>query len=90
MARPAFRIRCIQDARAFEGRMYMPGFLLVQRRVAWLFWLDIAACYDRAEAEQRMRNEIGRLRRARLKPRLVAEFDDKGMELTDESRRPPE
>ncbi|KUZ46015.1 hypothetical protein [Burkholderia territorii] len=81
MARVKFRIRRIPQARISEGRLYAPGSFQIQRRVAWLFWREIAICRDRDEADLRLSCAVREQRLARLKPLLVAKFDAEGMEL---------
>lgn len=63
------------------------GSFQVQRRVAGLLWIGIAVYRDCPSATGHVRRLADERRRAKLKPPVVAEFDTKGTELTDESRR---
>ncbi|KWC25380.1 hypothetical protein WL50_10685 [Burkholderia ubonensis] len=89
MARPAYRIRCTSRALVFERKLYAPGALQVQRRVAGLFWIGVAVYVDHEFAADHVRRLVLARRLAKLIPKVVAEFDAEGMELTDESRLAP-
>ncbi|KWC22788.1 hypothetical protein WL48_18770 [Burkholderia ubonensis] len=59
------------------------GAYQVQRRVAWLFWREVALCGCRKEADGVLRGAALERKAARIKPRLVAEFDERGVELAE-------
>ncbi|AOJ11665.1 hypothetical protein WS62_24105 [Burkholderia sp. ABCPW 14] len=82
MARPMYRIRQFARSRVYLGQLYQPGAYQVQRRVAVLFWCEIAYCSRRSEAEAAIRGDVLARRVARIKPRVRGVFGRDGQELT--------
>lgn len=80
MARAIFRVRCIPQTRIVNARPHT-GTYQVQRRVAWLFWREVAITATREEADVLLHRAVCDRWAARLKPRLIAEFDAHGVEL---------
>ncbi|AIO66875.1 hypothetical protein [Burkholderia oklahomensis] len=81
MGRPMYRIRRIAQPRVRGVKLFFAGVFQVQRRVAILFWSEIAHCSDRTGAEAAIRRDVLARRRARIKPRVLGLFDRGGQEL---------
>ncbi|NRE46949.1 hypothetical protein [Burkholderia pseudomallei] len=81
MGRPMYRIRQLAQSRVLNGKLYFAGGHQAQRRVAVLFWREIAYCSDRFDAEAAIRADVLARRRARIKPRVLGLFDRGGQEL---------
>ncbi|MCW0030069.1 hypothetical protein [Burkholderia pseudomallei] len=81
MARPMYRIRQIAQSRVHNATLFHPGAHQVQRRVAVLFWREIAYCSKRFDAEAAIRADVLARRRARIKPRVLGLFDRVGQAL---------
>lgn len=81
MTRPMYRIRQIAQSRVRGGTLFHPGAFQVQRRVAVLFWCEIAYCSDRIGAEAAIRAAVIARRRARIQPRVLGLFDRDGQAL---------
>lgn len=81
MARPMYRIRQIAQSRVRNGALFHPGAHQVQRRVAVLFWREIAYCSDRFDAEAAIQRDVFARRAARIKPRVLWLFDRDGQAL---------
>lgn len=81
MARALFRIRRLAQDRTVHGQFIAAPFQ-VQRRVAWLFWREIAVCRDRETADLELHTAVRTHRLATLKPLPVAQFDANGREIT--------
>ncbi|KVP62194.1 hypothetical protein [Burkholderia ubonensis] len=80
MARAIFRIRCIPKTRIVNARPRI-GTYQVQRRVAWLFWREVAIAANREEADLLLDRVVRERRVAGLRPKVIAEFDAHGAEL---------
>lgn len=78
--RTMFRIRRLAQDRVVNGQRITAPFQ-VQRRVAWLFWREIAVCRDRETASLMLHSAARARRLASLKPLLVARYDANGREL---------
>ncbi|WP_425128867.1 hypothetical protein [Burkholderia pseudomallei] len=75
-----FRIRRLAQDRVVDGRRIAAPFQ-VQRRVAWLFWREIALCFDLDTASWMLQAAVRARRLASLKPRLIAHYGADGQEL---------
>lgn len=81
MGRPMYRIRQITRARPRGEALLFVSAFQVQRRGAALFWCEIACCLDRVGAEAAIRADVIARRRARIKPRVLSQFDRDGQAL---------
>ncbi|PRD84980.1 hypothetical protein C6P76_18095 [Burkholderia multivorans] len=79
--RAMFRIRRLAQDRVVDGRRIAAPFQ-VQRRVAWLFWREVAVCRDHETASLMLHSAARARRLASLKPLLVARYDANGRELS--------
>jgi hypothetical protein len=80
MARAMFRIRCIPQPRIVGGQRCIGAFQ-IQRRVARLFWREIAITAKRDEADLLLSQAARERRVARLRPLLIAKYDAHGKAL---------
>ncbi|MBU9261729.1 hypothetical protein [Burkholderia multivorans] len=79
--RATYRIRRLPQDRVIDGRHVAAPFQ-VQRRIAGLFWREIALCSDLDTASWMLQAAVRARRLASLKPRLIAHYGADGQELS--------